>query len=39
MMTADSKMDIAVNDRLNKARQAWNMLNKRFLFNKTIQTK
>ena len=37
MMTADSKMNEAVDDRLNKAKGAWEMMNKKLLVNKSIK--
>ena len=38
LMTADSKMDQAVNDRLNKAKYAWILINKKIIFNKQLDS-
>ena len=39
IMTADNKMNEAVKDRQNKARNAFEIMNKKFLFNKQVNIK
>ena len=36
-MTADSKIEQAVNDRINIARQTWILINKKLIFSKKYQ--